>query len=99
MTAKAFRTVYKPFPENPHAAADAYLVNARGFDVSKLKGTYTQELFRNDRKYPDLITATVRFKLAEGVFWERFIDRPERFGRQKANFMGHYKVYLNHLET
>ncbi|MFM9822779.1 toprim domain-containing protein [Acinetobacter baumannii] len=78
-------------PENPHAAADAYLVNARGFDVSKLKGTYTQELFRNDRKYPDLVTATVRFKLAEGVFWERFIDRPERFGRQKANFMGDYK--------
>jgi len=89
-----FKDWSKDFPrthENPHAAADAYLVNARGFDVSKLKDTYTQELFRNDRKYPDLVTATVRFKLAEGVFWERFIDRPERFGRQKANFMGDYK--------
>ncbi|RZG65360.1 toprim [Acinetobacter bouvetii] len=73
--------------ENPHAAADAYLKEARGFDLSKLKGLYTQELYRNP-KNPSHVTATVRFKLAEGIFWERFIDRPERFGRMKANFIG-----------
>ncbi|HFV4331814.1 TPA: toprim domain-containing protein, partial [Escherichia coli] len=34
--------------------------------------------------------ATVRFTLADGVWWERIIDRPERFAR-KANFSGSYK--------
>lgn len=73
--------------ENPHAAADAYLKEARGFDLSKIKGLYTQELYRNPKNQSH-VTATVRFKLAEGIFWERFIDRPERFGRMKANFIG-----------
>ena len=73
--------------ENPHAAADAYLKEARGFELSKIKGLYTQELYRNP-KNSSHVTATVRFKLAEGIFWERFIDRPERFGRMKANFIG-----------
>jgi hypothetical protein len=26
--------------------------------------------------------------LAEGIYWERLIDRPERFDRMKANFIG-----------
>lgn len=73
--------------ESPHAAADAYLKEARGFDLSKIKGLYTQELYRNPKNQSH-VTATVRFKLAEGIFWERFIDRPERFGRMKANFIG-----------
>ena len=74
-------------PENPNAAADAYLKEGRGFDLKNLKGRYTQELFQSP-KNKSLVSATVRFKLAEGIYWERIIDRPDRFGRQKANFIG-----------
>ncbi|WP_336034130.1 toprim domain-containing protein [Acinetobacter bereziniae] len=89
-----FKDWSKDFPrtkENPNAAADAYLIHARGFNPDLLKGRYTQELFRNDLKYPNEVTATVRFKIDNGIYWERFIDRPERFGRQKANFIGKYE--------
>jgi hypothetical protein len=34
---------------NPHAAADAYLKEGRGFDIPKLKGLYTQELYRSPK--------------------------------------------------
>ncbi|WAU72978.1 MULTISPECIES: toprim domain-containing protein [unclassified Acinetobacter] len=85
--------------ENPTASADAYLVEARGLDITKLKGMYTQEIFNNDKKYPGQYSATVRFKLAgaDNVYWERLIDRTERFGSQKANiinkFTGLYWTY------
>lgn len=89
-----FKDWSKDFPRtetNPKAAADAYLTYARGFDITELNGLYTQELFRNDYKFPDQVSATVRFKLSDTVFWERLIDRPERFGHQKANIIGEYK--------
>lgn len=89
-----FKDWSKEYPRTeakPHAAADAYLEHSRGFDVLKLKGLYTQEAFHNEQKYPGQVTATVRFKIAPGIYWERFIDRPERFGRQKANFIGKYE--------
>lgn len=89
-----FKDWSKEFPKtdiHPHAAADAYLKHGRGFDLTKLKDRYTQETFSNEKKYPGLYTGTVRFKISEGVYWERFIDRPERFGRQKANFIGKYE--------
>lgn len=40
-----FKDWSKDFPrtkENPHAAADAYLLHARGLDPNLLKGLYTQ---------------------------------------------------------
>jgi hypothetical protein len=86
-----FKDWSKDYPkssENPHAAADAYIKEARGFDTKRLTGKYTQEAFHNEYKYPGQVSATVRFKIADGVFWERLIDRPERFGRQKANISG-----------
>lgn len=79
---------YQKTHEYPNAAADAYLKEARGFDIKKLKGKYTQETFANEYKFPNLNSSTVRFKIADGVYWERLIDRPERFGRQKANING-----------
>ncbi|MGQ2387046.1 toprim domain-containing protein [Acinetobacter ursingii] len=100
-----FKDWSKEFPKtevNPHAAADAYLRHGRGLDIAPLKGRYTQDTFSHEKKYPGLYTGTVRFKLAEGIYWERFIDRPERFGRQKANFIGEYKgLYwtLHDLDT
>ncbi|EEA3736348.1 toprim domain-containing protein [Salmonella enterica] len=73
--------------EEPYAAADAYLREARNIDAGKLKGSFTQERYTSKEGEQ---TATVRFTLVDGVWWERIIDRPERFDR-KANFGGSYK--------
>lgn len=75
---------FKVTEATPHAAADAYLVNARGFDIARLRGCYTQENYV-DREL-DASTATVRFPLPGGGYWERLIDRPQRFGKKKARF-------------
>lgn len=74
---------------NPNAAAEAYLRDGRGFDLEKIKGWYSQETFW-DRE-SNQSSATVRFSLGGQAFWERLIDRPERFGKRKANFRGDYK--------
>lgn len=79
---------YKATPENPNAAADAYMRDGRGFNLEMVKGWYTQDSFHDREK--NYGSATVRFKLGDGIFWERLIDRPERFGKQKANFRGSY---------
>lgn len=87
---KDWTTDFPKTKENPNASADAYLVEARGFDIAKLKGMYTQEIFNNQLKYPGLYSSTVRFQIANGVYWERLIDRPERFGKQRANISAKY---------
>ncbi|GKS83241.1 toprim domain-containing protein [Acidovorax sp. SUPP1855] len=73
--------------QNPHAAADAYLRIARGFDLALIAGTYTQETYFDPKADSGrgAGTSTVRFKVAES-WWERLIDRPWRFGKKKANF-------------
>lgn len=68
---------------NSNAAADAYLQHARGFDTSKLIGTYTQETYYDREK--KIGSATVRFAVGN-TYWERLIDQPSRFGKQKARF-------------
>ncbi|EIW7885101.1 toprim domain-containing protein [Salmonella enterica] len=73
--------------DEPYAAADAYLQEARNIDTGKLNGCFTQERYTSKEGEQ---SATVRFTLADGVWWERIIDRPERFDR-KANFIGSYK--------
>jgi hypothetical protein len=78
---------YKPTPEVPNASADAYLRSARGFDLAKIAGWYKQESYYDGERKAG--TATVRFQLTDAVWWERLIDRPERFDR-KANFRGQY---------
>lgn len=77
---------YKVTEANPHAAADAYLTQARGLDITRLRGNYTQEHYvdRDLDGHPS--TATVRFPLPGGGYWERLIDRPHRFGKKKARF-------------
>lgn len=77
-------TRYPKTPTNPNAAADHYLSSARGFDLTKIAGTYTQEsYYDNDKK---IGSATVRFALGESCYWERLIDEPGRFGNKKAHF-------------
>lgn len=73
---------------NPNAAADAYLLHARGLDLRLLKGAglypvYAQETYRDPKT--ELTTATVRFALPGGSWWERLIDQPGRF-ENKARF-------------
>lgn len=58
-------------PENPNATADAYLSRARGFDIGKLQGWYTQG--RRQMKPSGVWADTVRFPLCDG-YWERIID-------------------------
>ena len=68
----------------PNAAADAYLATGRGFAIKPLQGAYTQESYYDNGIRQG--TATVRFPLAKGGWWERLIDRPHRFGKMKARF-------------
>jgi len=68
----------------PNRTADDYLSFARGFDLSLIKGSYTQENYW-DRDL-GIGSATVRFALEQGGYWERLIDRPHRFGKKKARF-------------
>lgn len=71
----------KAEPASKTPVADAYLRYGRGFDLERIKGWYSQESYFDPKI--DAGTATVRFPLANG-HWERLIDKPERFGKQKA---------------
>ncbi|MDR6144984.1 hypothetical protein QE363_000777 [Sphingomonas sp. SORGH_AS870] len=73
-------------PQDPHAAADAYLQHARGFNLMGLRECYTQESYHDSKL--GISTATVRFALPgkPNSYWERLIDQPGRFGKKKARF-------------
>ncbi len=80
-----FNTWSEQFPvveHNPKAAADAYLQYARGFDLKRIQGWYTQEHYCDSKL--KIGSATIRFTVGD-TFWERLIDQPERFSK-KANF-------------
>ena len=81
---------YPKTPQNPHAAADAYLTLGRGFKMDIIKGWYSQGS-HHDRQH-DQWTSTVKFKLPNGSTFERFIDQPSRFGARKGT-LGEYKGY------
>lgn len=70
--------------EQPTASAKAYLTFARGFDVGMIEGWFTQEHYFD--RLLDIGSATVRFPLDKGGYWERLIDKPNRFGKKKARF-------------
>lgn len=75
-------------PANPTATAQAYLAHNRGFSLELIAGWYSQENYWNHQL--GIGSATVRFPLRDGGHWERLIDRPERFGKQKALFKKGY---------
>lgn len=68
-----FENLSERFPRteaNPNATADAYLQRNRGFDISQLKGAYSQGRRKmKNGQWAD----TVRFPLGDG-HWERIID-------------------------
>lgn len=74
---------FKATENDPNAAADAYLSHARGLDLQGLRGCYSQENFVDRDR--GVSSATVRFPLPGGSWWERLIDQPSRF-EKKANF-------------
>lgn len=82
---------YKQTPDNPNAAAKAYLQDARGLNIIKLAGAYAQEYYHDGKTGQG--SATVRFAMprygqvegSDSGWWERIIDRPQRFGKKKAN--------------
>lgn len=80
---------YEPTPTSPNAAADAYLWHGRGLNTALIRGSYTQEHYY-DRNV-NAGSATVRFALPNGGYWERLIDKPERFPR-KANLKYGYSL-------
>ncbi|VVT07200.1 toprim domain-containing protein [Erythrobacter sp. EC-HK427] len=80
----------KRFPATetePDAAAEAYLIHERGLDMQLLRGTFTQEVFRDAKT--GQTSATIRFPITNdllgGSWWERIIDKPGRF-EKKAHF-------------
>jgi hypothetical protein len=73
---------------NPTAVADGYLRDGRGFDLMRIRGWYTQEYYHDHDINQG--TTTVRFALPNG-HWERLLDKPQRFGKQKARIIGPYK--------
>lgn len=84
---------FKPTETDPNAAADAYLRSARGLDLTGLRGSFTQEYYHD--KDRDIGSATVRFDLPNGSWWERIIDRPGRFDKKArfkfgASYGGHW---------
>lgn len=83
-------TFYKPTSSKPTATADAYLEQARGFDLAKIKSLYTQEYYIGEGEKQH--TATVRFTLSDGkAKWERFIDNVDCFPGQKGRALSPYK--------
>ncbi|WP_225775889.1 toprim domain-containing protein [Pseudomonas sp. Marseille-Q5115] len=70
--------------ENPLASARAYLEFARGLHIELISGQFTQEHFHDAKR--NIGSATIRFPLEHGGYWERLIDQPHRFGKMKARF-------------
>lgn len=95
---EGFNKRHKPTEKNPNATADAYLSQARGFDISKIKGWYEQGKFWHPDA--DKGTATVRFYLDpdKTIYMERFVeqvtitdhDTGEKVKR-KAHFKGSHR--------
>jgi hypothetical protein len=73
---------FPPTEANPDAAAEAYLTHERGLDLRFLRGSFSQELFRD--RDTGQTSATIRFPIGDS-YWERIIDKPGRFAK-KANF-------------
>lgn len=67
---------FEATPKNPNAVADAYMKEARGLPLAKIKGFYTQENFYHPKGNHG--TATVRFYLPKSdSYMERLVESVE----------------------
>ncbi|MEZ0150147.1 MAG: toprim domain-containing protein [Candidatus Reddybacter sp.] len=91
-----FNERFKPTDTNPNATADAYLMQARGFDITRIKGWYEQDRWWSPDAVGNSGTATVRFLIAPGIYFDRFVedmwvlDNGEK-KKRKAAFKGNFK--------
>ena len=78
---------YPPTQENPNATADAYLIEERGFSLSRIRGWYRQYQWKDEDRW----ITSIRFPLNSdaSIYWERLV-RIGSDGR-KANFGGKYR--------
>ena len=86
-------------PTNPNATADAYLSVNRGFDLKKLTGWYSQELYQLPNK--SRTVPTIRFYLNDERtrYWERLIDVTKAEAKQRNNIAGQRKkIPANHKD-
>jgi ssDNA-binding Zn-finger/Zn-ribbon topoisomerase 1 len=74
--------------QQPNATARNYLQFGRGFRLELIEGWYTQEHYWDSKL--GIGSAAVRFPLDKGGHWQRLIDRPQRFGKMKAQFKKGY---------
>jgi hypothetical protein len=76
-----FKDWSKDFPKQKQTKCCSRCIFTPGRGLTyKVKGLYTQQFITTSNTGE--VTATVRFELAPGIYWERF-DRPERFGVKK----------------
>lgn len=75
---------------DPTVTARTYLEFARGLNTGNMTGWFTQENYVNHESGES--SATIRFALPNGGYWERLIDRPARFGKMKARFKPTYSA-------
>ena len=91
-----FNERYQPTETNPKATADAYLMQARGFDIARIDGWYEQDRWWSPQCIGASGTATVRFMIAPAVYFDRFVeelwinDNGEK-KKRKAAFKGDFK--------
>lgn len=90
---------HKQTEADPNAAADAYLSHARGLDLRLLRGSYSQESHSDMGR--GIASATVRFPLPGGSWWERLIDQPGRFDKKAKfawgkSYRGHWWQHPRH---
>lgn len=65
--------------------ADAYMQHGRGFSLDQVSGWYSQEQYWDRER--NIGSATVRFYINDRRdYWERLVDKPQRFGKKKAHF-------------
>ena len=81
---------FPPTPENPKATADAYLMEDRGFLMSRCRSWYDQEGFRLPETGEFVPTARFYLDAERTRYWERLIGKTKADG-QKANFGGQRK--------
>lgn len=90
-----FNKRYPATPEDLLATAKAYLRYHRGFDPDQLAGWFSQGSYWHP--HGDKGTATVRFPIAEGVYWEKLIepvviaDEDGSKSKRTENFSGLFK--------
>jgi hypothetical protein len=75
-----------PTEADPHATAKAFMVN-RGFEITHIKGLFTQEISRMQTPEKQLLSVdVVRFPLWDGYYWDRIINEKDvRSLGKKAN--------------